>query len=129
MGNNGTMPGFIPDGYTREGFIKASDWHPGTSLSFEYRPMTQTERVIAQKRVTDAKSEELGENEAFKIISERLISWDLEYDGSAVELTLPNVSRLEPHLGGRLFNVVMGYETDDSAELTASEQLEKDQGN
>ena len=126
MSNNGSMPGFIPDDYTREAYIKPSEFHPDTSLTFEYRPMVPHERIRAQKKITDAKTDELGETEAHKVIVSRVISWDLSHDGKPIELTAANVARLEPHLSARLFQVVMGYETDDSAELCDSDQGEAD---
>lgn len=119
-------PGFIPDGYTREGFIKATEFHPETSLRFEYRPMVPHERIRAQKRITDAKTDELGETEAHKLIVSRVTSWDLSYEGRPIELTTENVARLEPHLSARLFQIVMGYAVDDSAERPDVEQAEND---
>ena len=128
MTNNGSTPGFIPDGYTREGYIKATEFH-STELRFTYRPMVPHERIRAQKRITDAKTDELGEREAAKVVRDRLESWDLSHNGETVELTTENIARLEPHLSARLFQIVMGYAVDDSAELPDAEQLETDQKN
>lgn len=128
MSNNGHTTGFIPDGYTRKGHIKAdADWYP--ELNFEYRPMVQRERVRAQSRIREAKTDDLGETEAHKIICERLVSWDLMYDGQPVELSVANVERLEAHLSAKLLNVVVGWEPDDSAELSDADREETDAKN
>lgn len=126
---NGSTPGFIPDGYTREAYIKASEFHPNTSLRFEYRPMVPHERIRAQKKITDAKTDELGETEAHRVIADRLKSWDLEHGEATIDITPENIARLEPHLSARLFQVLMGYETDDIAELPDVEQIEADSKN
>ncbi len=127
MVNSSTLPAFIPDGYTRDAHIKASDFHP--ALGFTYRPMVPHERIRAQKKITDAKTDELGETAAHGVVVDRLQEWDLRHGDSPVEITVDNVGRLEPHLSARLFQIVMGFDADDSAELPDVEQGEADSKN
>ena len=117
MSNNGTTSGFIPDGYTLSGFIKASEEWRYPALRFEYRPMVGYEKERIHEKIGKAADAEAGERTTHKALADRLVSWDLTHQGEAIELTESNVSRLEMHLGGRLLSVVMGWEADDISEL------------
>ena len=120
------MRGFIPDGYTISGYIKPSEeWHY-PALKFEYRPMVQHERAKIMERITNAKDAEASERVAHKIIAGRLISWNLESEGNPVTLSESNVARLEMHLSGRLLEIVMGYEPDDSADEVDEEDTDSE---
>lgn len=117
--NNGS---FIPDGYTRNGYIAASEEWGYSALSFEYRPMVMHERVRAQEQIEKSKDAVAGETVSQKIVAGRINNWNLEHNGSPVEPTPENIARLEPHLSYKLFMVVMGFESDDSGSKPDQDQ-------
>ena len=121
--------GFIPDGYTISAYIKESEEWNYPSLKFEYRPMVQHERAKIMERITNAKDAEASERVAHKIIAGRLSSWDLSSEENPVALSESNVSRLEMHLSGRLLDIVMGYEPDDTSDISSDDQEDTDSEN
>lgn len=112
------MPGFIDDGYTRQGYIKPLEpFHEG--LRFEYRPVTISDRNRILSRVAACggnKPEQIDKavREASKAVVERVTSWDLkDSKGNVVTINEANVMRLESHLHGSLFDVITGTQPSD----------------
>ena len=118
---------YSTDGYTRDGFIEGTDFHPG--MYFVYRPTTIIERTVINGSVRVeyskatregfAKSEKLG-GEA---LIDHLLSWDVtDPDGNAVELTAENALKIEPHLFVRLYSIIMGESLSDELKEQESEK-------
>ena len=104
---------FIPDGYTRDGFIAETDFHP--NVQFVYRPTTVTERSVVNGliRFEHAKGTEAGfaktENLAAECMASHLVSWDIvDSDGEDVLLSPFNVLYVEPHAFNRMYQIIMG---------------------
>ena len=101
------------------------EFHP--SLRFEYRPMLVSARAALMRRIADlAATSEKGVIESEKVAAEamvkQLVSWDLAGPTGPAPLNLDSMLRVEPHLSGRLFNVITGGELGDKYE--AQEQAE-----
>lgn len=118
---------FIPDGYTRDGFIEGTKFHPGAR--FVYRPATSTERAVVNGAIQFeyAKGTEEGFSRTEKLAAELLVShvvrWDIaDPDGNEVKLTAKNALRIEPHLFNRMYRVVMGESVADQQEEVATEK-------
>lgn len=118
---------FISDGYTRNGFIKGTDFHP--DVRFVYRPTTVTERTVVNGliRFEHAKGTEAGfsetENLAAKLMVSHLVTWDVvDPDGNDVELNAKNVLGTEPHLFNRLYLIIMGESLSDEKKEQGSEK-------
>lgn len=121
--------GFIADGYSRSFLILENEWHP--EVKGTYRPMLGTERAslttkieqAGQRKGPDGKTDAGvadGEKLAACEVVAKLIGWDLtDHEGNAVELTPANAPKVEPHLMGRLLNIVAGWDIDDSPESQA----------
>lgn len=134
---------FFDDGYTRTGKILVDfDFHP--ELNFQFRPLTETQRnqiVVRVGKVKPNESEKaaaLGERLIATVIAEQVKEWDLlDRNQTDVVITTDNCLLLEPGLGAKLFNIVVGKsppiertkeerEKDENEELSlASEDPEK----
>ena len=99
---------YIPDGYTVDGYIEREErLYPACRL--KYRPATTQERSAyfsLIEREKDAKKEEEIAAEAIKL---HVLSWDLKKpDGSAVEITVLEILRIQPLLFQKMFSVITG---------------------
>ncbi len=114
---------FIPDGYMRDGFIEATDFHP--AVKFVYRPTTITERTVingtvrcAYAKMTEegfAESELLG----VKALANHIHSWDVQDpDGNVVDVTTENALLLEPKLFTRMYSILMVESVSDKQKET-----------
>lgn len=123
--------GFISDGYTKEEFIAATEFHP--SLKFSFRPLLFTEVAQLTRRVMEAsevkgpdgktdKGAAESQRIAVQAITERLETWDLaDNKGTPVAIKPENVARVEPHLLGRLYNIMTGGSTGDPRSLESEQ--------
>lgn len=118
---------FIPDGYTREGFIEGNEFHG--PIHFFYRPTTVTDRTVVNGliRFEYAKATEKGyaksERLAGELLESHLVSWDVtDPDGDEVALTADNILRADPHAFNRLYKIVMGESVSDEIKERESEK-------
>lgn len=105
--------GFIEDGYNTTGKIEAKPgFHP--ELNFEFRRMTQPEILALGRKQNLLKSQgDKGmpqlERLAAQVIVDHVKMWDLQkQNGDPVDITIENVQRVERHLFGSLYKVVLG---------------------
>jgi hypothetical protein len=125
---------FIPDGYTRNGFIDGTDYHP--DIRFVYRPSTITERTVVNGsiRFEYAKATEEGfaasEELAADLLASHLVKWDItDPDGKEVEVTAENALRVEPHAFNRIYKIIMGESVPDQIKERGTEKnLSADSG-
>jgi len=109
--------GFIADGYTLDHSIKSCEFYPEVNITF--RPATPTERVTLIRKITNLDKNDRcaeAEKEAAEFIAKKLKSWDLlsppNCEGALpqpVEISVHNILRLETHLSGDLFSVILGH--------------------
>ena len=118
---------YIPDGYTRDGFIEGTDFHP--DVRFTYRPTTVVERTVVDGliRLEHAKGTETGlaktEELAGDFLVSHLVGWDItDPDGNDVDLNAKNALGIEPHLFNRLYSIVMGVLISDETKEQGSEK-------
>lgn len=118
---------FIPDGYTRDGFIESTKFHG--DMRFVYRPTTVTERAVINGgiRFEYAKGTEQGfvasEKKAADALASHMVSWDVTApNGDEVKLTADNALRIEPHLFIRLYEIIMGESLSDELQEQESEK-------
>ena len=110
--------GFIADGYTLDHSIAASEYYPEVNISF--RPATPTERATVIRKITNLdKADRCAETEkeAAEFMAKKLKSWDLlappvseGAEPQPVEISVPNLLKLESHLSGKMFSVILGEE-------------------
>lgn len=117
------MAGYIPDGYTINGYIAAV---PGLyeAVRFRYRPMQAIERAEFFNRRDKLPVESQTKGNAQAIV-DRLESWDLTIGpevealgcglkaGEPIPLTVEHVKRVNPVLFARLFSMICGTEPPD----------------
>jgi len=108
MSESNGCQGYIHDGYTRHGYIKAKErLHP--ALRFEYRPVMVQNRTVAFKRIEQAGDPRREEQIAAKTIQIHLECWDLlDHEGKTVPSHVDHILRVEPNLFQKLFGVIMG---------------------
>ncbi len=108
--NNGSkfQTGYIPDGYTLDGFIdEVRGQHP--TLSFKYRPIRSQDRAVIQDRIQKAQPSKSEEIKASAIASS-VIEWDLETpDGEPVSLETKEILKCQPTLTDSLYLIVAGF--------------------
>ena len=106
--------GFIHDGYTRQGYIaERPRLHP--ALRFSYRPMLTENRyvILHQLDQIDADRKARARLEAETVMA-YLVSWNLfGRQDEAIDVTVPNLLRVEPNLFLKLRNIVLGIEVGD----------------
>ncbi len=106
------MLGFIPDGYTREGYALGVPllYDP---IRFKYRPMLVQERQAFLEESTRHKPEENNRRSADLCVG-RILSWNLAFPPGfgegIVPITSDNVMRLQPELFEKLLGIVMGLD-------------------
>lgn len=108
--------GFIADGYTLDHMIPETEFYPEVNITF--RPATPTERSTNTRKVINLDKNDRcadAEKEAAEFIAKHLKSWDLMAppvsegaEPQPVEITVNNILRLESHLSGELYSVVLG---------------------
>lgn len=119
------LVGFINDGYTRQGYIAACDWHP--ELRFEYRPCTAAAADAISTKLTQLRT--AGKSgDAPKATAEwalsRLKSWVLvDASGNTVPLTAANYQMQERHQEEKLFSILLGDRLSDPDPLKVSEPI------
>ena len=118
------MPlGYIPDGYTRDGYIAATDDTP--ALTFQYRPPLHHEKATISRKIAEAdrvvdrngKTHEaaaVAEKMANTEIAKRITEWDLQYsNGSPVPVTPDEMNHVHPALLARLLLIVVYWAQSD----------------
>lgn len=113
--------GFIHDGYTRQGYIAARKrLHP--ALRFTYRPMLSQNRAVIFHQMAAMEADE-AERLAAEAVKAQLVSWDLkDHEDRTVEISVPNLLRVEPNLAVRLFQIVTGRDVSDEDPAWAERQ-------
>jgi hypothetical protein len=106
MLNNNAL-GYIHDGYTRKGYIAAKPMvHP--ELRFEYRPVLTPNRSVILHQMTTLEPDEV-DRLAAQSMKAHLVWWDLQdHTGKSVDISVPNLLRVEPNLFVRLFEINLG---------------------
>lgn len=100
--------GYIPDGYTRPGFIsRVPGLHP--ELRFTFRPLLCTERAVILTHV-EKSGPDKAERIAAETIAKKVSDWDLRHPTSngIVALTEPEILKTHPVLLSKLFQIVAG---------------------
>lgn len=102
--NNGTVHGFIPDGYTYNGHVSAEPrLHP--ALSFRYRPIMQLDRMKAL--IGESQNLITRENKIADLLSRHILEWDLkDPSGGVVERTSENMLRVHPTLYEKMYRII-----------------------
>lgn len=111
--------GFIPDGYTIKGYVKASPGlHP--AVKFTYRPSIcmQNREVLAQGLAEDVREQRFKD-----MVAAQVTEWDIRHPitNEIVPITSANVGRLQPMLRSELVDIIMGSKASDP-EPGAAEQ-------
>jgi hypothetical protein len=106
--------GYIDDGYTMLGRIPSDPgFHP--ELNFEFRPLLQSELLsigrrqeALRKRASQDRYVQM-ETMAADVIAEHVTWWDLvDSRGEPVTISQEAVKRLERHLFGKLYEIILG---------------------
>lgn len=124
MDSNGKLLAFIPDGYTREGYVEGvRGLYP--SVRFTYRPMGNLQRgpaIAAIKTATPAGAESF----TAKMLEQRVLKWDItDEHGDPWPVTYENCCRIQPHLFTQMYLIVIGERASDPLPLD-SEQSEEE---
>lgn len=112
--------GIILDGYSIDFQIEADKdgYYPAVNLRF--RPLSQIERVEVKQQIEKSGDPVKAEKYAASVMAKQVLEWDLkDHTGADVERKAENFERLEPHLSGKIFNLVMGLEPAVSREESA----------
>lgn len=115
--------GFIPDGYTIKGYVKA--W-PGLypAVKFEYRPAIcmQNREVLAAGLAEDVREKRFKE-----LIAGQVKSWDIRHPltGEVVPVTVENAGRIQPMLRSNLVDIIMGSQPSDPEPATDEQPQHK----
>ena len=120
------MPSYIPDGWTKTGYIAQGPVSPAgevayDALEFTYRPSTRLENIkvdaeinIASRNSEDPESNVKAEMIACEFIAKRIVSWDLKSVGvHEVPVSGAAMGRMHPDLFSRLYKIVRGKEFSD----------------
>lgn len=101
--------GYIPDGYTRPGYIQAVP-RLYDSLRFEYRPSRRITRAKHFRDLDKVKNDDdKSERVACDFIASRLVSWDAKNEeGESIPLSSATLGDLEPVLFERLYTIILG---------------------
>lgn len=103
---------YIPDGYTREGYIAAAEgFYP--AVSFHYRPLVFELTIAARDHYLMDGPEARGAV-AVGFVKKCLLDWDVkDPDGGRVAIGYETIRRLNPALLERLFYVLIGTHKSD----------------
>lgn len=109
--SNGSVLGYIHDGYTRMGYVKGVPLlYP--SVRFEYRVMLTAQRLGLARRLASMQDDNdatASETESAKAIAGQMASWDLKDNrGKVVPLKPESFLRVEANLSMRIGDIVMG---------------------
>lgn len=111
----------IRDGYTRDGYIEASDGLY-EAMTFKYRPMLPQE----ESAVSVAAGKNPGKEAVLlraAAIQKALVEWDeVDESGAKVPITVENVRRLPPSLFWRLYGVISGNAPSDPLPKATKEE-------
>lgn len=106
------MKNYIADGYTCDAYI-AENGRLHSSVKFSYRPLRYEERSIVTDGITNKTPRESARL-VFATVARQVTAWDITADdGKDVEITPDNVSKLQPMLIDRIYNIVAGYSSGD----------------
>lgn len=106
------MASFIPDHYTEDGYIAE---FPGVhgALRFRYRRALGWQCAEARRTAASLKPREAEAHWA-KFLKGQLVDWELQTpDGKPVDLTEPNILRMNPALSESVLGVVMSVRSSD----------------
>ena len=106
---------FIPDGYTRSGYIAGVDRLHG-ALEFEYRPMRSDTVNQIRKALAKFSEEPVKSATAMRAsMAQHVVSWDAKNpkDGSDVKCTIDAIRCLQPALADKLYFVLAGIDASD----------------
>lgn len=112
--------GFIDDGYTIEAVIPEGETYPEVKIT--YRPVTtRIYRTMMFQNLESLEKGTKGVQNSEKLADELLVrhieKWDLkDQNGGDVEVNEENMSRLNRHLSGKLFILVMGIKEEPEPE-------------
>ncbi len=103
----------IQDGYTREGYIEASD-RLNDELSFSYRPMFGGEPGYFTSQAFRLLDSAHQAAEEAKSITKHLVSWsECDAKGAPLPITTDNVFRLPVLVRQNLLNIIAGFVASD----------------
>jgi hypothetical protein len=103
-------PVWFDDGYTVEDAYIARVPRLHGSVTFDFRPLTMTQRAKVAGLVSKA---DVAGSEviAAKTIARAVVRWDVEdRDGQVAPITEEWVKRLNPAIQSKLYNVVMSFQ-------------------
>lgn len=107
------LGGFIDDGYTEAGFIRAEPGLFDCDLRFAYRPMLPEERDSVAEGIERRKAHEAVQLVA-RTIAAHVSEWDLrDAKGEPVPVGERTIRRLRPRLFDRLYFVISGRQPSD----------------
>ena len=109
-----TVGAFIPDGYTRNGYIKEEPLlYP--AVRFQYRPLLTGDQAVIQRAINISPDARQQEQIAAETIVNRVVSWDIVDDkGHDLPITASNALRIPPVLFNRIHKCCMGREGGDA---------------
>lgn len=105
--------GYIPDGYTRKGFIRGvSRLFP--DVKFIYRPILLAERAELNAKLALADAKQV-EKLAADAVAKHVVSWDMQHEDNTLPIDAATILRLEPSLFDRLYSIIHGRQAGDEA--------------
>ena len=105
------VSGIILDGYTVDFQIPEDPEGYYPEVKLQFRPLSQIERVEVKQQLEKAGDPVKAERYAASVMAKQVLDWDLkDHTGKEVKRTTENFERLEPHLSGKIFNLVMCLE-------------------
>ncbi|WP_397568529.1 hypothetical protein [Schlesneria sp. T3-172] len=121
------MCSYVPDGYTRDGYIAPSVHEADAEslhgeLDFTYRPATRLDvvkidaeiRIAVRNQDFDPLCAVRAEQLACKFVADRVIAWSLRDQGeSPVRVSAEACERMQPFLFSRLYNIIRGVQAND----------------
>lgn len=117
-------PTFIPDGYTRPGYIRRVPGLHG-ALRFTYRPLLPDERDALVRETGKRSAAEFGALTR-KMLQKHVTEWDNKHEGQALPIDNETLRRLPPPMYTKLENIVSGYTPSDLEEAEQSPEAVDD---
>jgi len=135
------MPAFIPDGYTREGYIAAAlpedcGVSPYEALEFTYRAATLQERcsldgsirIVMKNADIDATCQYKAEQLIRKFVADHIQGWNLKSVGiHPVPISASSVEGMNDSLFTRLYRIIRGDRLNDKKPEDKEQPLSDDQ--
>lgn len=121
--SNGSITGWIHDGYTRIAFIAKDPSGLYPDVSITYRPMLVQDQAVIFHEMEKADPRRR-QSIAADAIRQRIVTWDLKgIEHGKTE----DILKIQPRLFNRMFDIIMGYEggdpnPDEDIELSNTEQ-------